>query len=339
MTSNLNSKLAFIFPGQGSQAVGMLQSFLDDNDLQTRTIIENTFDEANQVLGYDLFALIQNGPDTDLNLTTHTQVAILSASIAIYRVWQHLVDTHIAKNQLNAADIHAKTQAMFMAGHSLGEYSAMCAAGYLSFADTLHLVKFRADSMQKAVPVGIGAMAAILGLSDEVIVETCEKISTPEQVVQAVNFNTAGQVVIAGHSQAVNQAIEALKALGAKRALLLSVSAPFHTSLMQGVADALYQKLVGLDVVCSPVQIMQNINADINHAADEFKKQIAQQAASPVLWSQSIEKLKQKGVTHFVECGYGKVLTGLNKRVEGIQSFHLSSVLDMQSTLEALLEL
>jgi [acyl-carrier-protein] S-malonyltransferase len=313
--SKIYSNLAFVFPGQGSQSLGMLTPFLG----QSHKIVENTFQEANDILGYDLFNLMQNGPESDLNLTTHTQVAILATSVAIWRVWQH----------------HCKEEKgyvitpKFMAGHSLGEYSALCAAGYLSFANTLQLVKFRAESMQSAVPVGVGAMAAILGLDDDIVKHICQDITknneNHSEVVEAVNFNTAGQVVIAGHQKAVESAIDALKAAGAKRALLLNVSAPFHTSLMQKVADALLLKLNDLNLELTLIDIVQNINAGVAADSPTFKKQLAQQAASPVLWSQSIEFLKQQGVTHMIECGTGKILQGLNKRVEGIHTDALFS--------------
>ncbi|MCH8530396.1 MAG: ACP S-malonyltransferase [Saccharospirillum sp.] len=300
-------KLAFVFPGQGSQQVGMLSDLASQYD-----VIGDTFAEASQALGYDLRALVKDGPAEALNRTEVTQPAILTASIALWRLWLQ------EKGQ----------QPDYLAGHSLGEYSALVAANVLSLADAVRLVEKRGQLMQAAVPEGEGSMAAILGLDDQVVVDTCAAAAQGE-VVEAVNFNTPGQVVIAGAKEAVARAIEALKAAGAKRALPLPVSVPSHCALMKPASEQLAHELKALILADAEIPVVQNTVAIAQTKASDIEANLIEQLYRPVLWSQSVAELIRLGTTETIECGPGKVLTGLNKRIDG--NLKLASIGTLES--------
>lgn len=286
-------KFAFVFPGQGSQSVGMLGTLAD------WPVVRETLQEASDTLQQDMGKLLAEGPAETLNLTLHTQPAMLTAAYAVYRAW---------------ASLGGLAPAM-AAGHSLGEYTALVVAGALSFKDALSLVRFRAQAMQAAVPVGVGAMAAILGLDANAVRAVCAEASAAG-VVEAVNFNAPAQIVIAGHKAAVEAACELAKAKGAKRALLLPVSAPFHSSLLQPASDRLRDYLSQVDVRAPQIPVVNNIDVATASEPSEIKHALARQAAGPVRWVESIQALAQAGVTHVVECGPGKVLAGLTKRID-----------------------
>lgn len=308
----MTQTLAFVFPGQGSQGVGMLAELAADHSQ-----IGETFAEASEALGYDLWQLCQNGPEAELNRTDRTQPAILAASIALWRVWE-------ASSSVRPA---------FVAGHSLGEYSALVVAGVIGFADALRLVERRGQLMQQAVPAGEGAMAAILGLTDEQIVQLCAEAAQGE-VVSAVNFNAPGQVVVAGQAAAVERAIEACKAAGAKRAISLPVSVPSHCALMKPAAEQLAIDFEQLDWQQPQLTLVQNVSA--RPAADlaALRSQLVEQLYSPVRWVESIEHLAAQGVTDLVECGPGKVLSGLNKRcAKGVATHNLDSAAGLAAAL------
>lgn len=290
----MSQKLAFVFPGQGSQQVGMLSDLAEQYPL-----IQDTFAEASNALGYDLWALVSQGPAEELNKTERTQPALLTASIALWRLWQ----------------AEGGAQPDYLAGHSLGEYSALVAAGVLPLADAVVLVEKRGQLMQAAVPAGQGSMAAILGLDDQAVIDGCARAAQGD-VVEAVNFNTPGQVVIAGSAAAVERAIEELKAAGAKRAMPLPVSVPSHCSLMRDAAARLSSHLDTLNWQNARLPIIQNVSATAEDNAGALKQNLVEQLYRPVLWSQSVAELARLGVTETVECGPGKVLSGLNKRIE-----------------------
>jgi [acyl-carrier-protein] S-malonyltransferase len=285
-------KLAIVFPGQGSQAVGMMAGYAE------HPTVGETFVEASQVLEQDLWALVQDGPAEVLNQTVNTQPVMLTADVAVYRAWR-------------AA---GGAEASVMAGHSLGEYAALVAAGSIAFADALPLVRFRAQAMQDAVPQGVGAMAAIMGLDDEGVVAACAE-AAQMQSVEAVNFNAPGQVVIAGHKEAVERAIVAAKARGAKRGLLLPVSAPFHSKLLQPAAEKLAAYLAEVPVRIANVGVLHNVDAARAATPEAIRAALARQAASPVRWVETIRAFVAQGVTHIIECGPGTVLTGLARRI------------------------
>ncbi len=285
-------KIAFIFPGQGSQTVGMMNSFADN------AVVRETFAEASRVLGMDLWQLAAQGPEPELNRTINTQPLMLTADMAIYRAWQAL---------------GGKT-AEVMAGHSLGEYAALVAAEALSLQEALPLVQYRAQVMQEAVPEGEGAMAAILGLADSDVIEACQA-AAQNQVVEAVNFNAPSQVVIAGHKNAVLRAIEEAKARGAKRGMLLPVSAPFHSSLLRPAAEKLAARLATIAVKAPRIPVLHNVDLSVSSTPDAVRTALAKQAASAVRWVETIEHMVSGGVSCFVECGPGKVLTGMVKRI------------------------
>jgi [acyl-carrier-protein] S-malonyltransferase len=287
-------KIAFVFPGQGSQSVGMLDAWAGNQ------AVADTLASASSALGQDLAALIAQGPAEQLNLTTHTQPAMLTAGVAMFAAWR------AAGGAL--PDI--------VAGHSLGEYAALTAADALRLEDAVRLVRIRADAMQAAVPVGTGAMAAILGLDDDAVRAACAAAAQGE-VVEAVNYNAPAQVVIAGHKAAVERACEAAKAAGAKRALLLPVSAPFHSSLLKPAAAVLEKALA--EVIVSPPRIAVINNVDVAAPSDAaaIRDALVRQAWHPVRWVETIRAFKEQGVTHVIECGPGKVLTGLVKRIDG----------------------
>lgn len=308
------SALAFVFPGQGSQSLGMLA------DVAARwPQVAETFAEASAVLGYDLWALTQAGPEADLNQTERTQPALLTAGVALWRVWQ------AEGGQAPAV----------MAGHSLGEYTALVCAGVLSFADGVRLVAERGRLMQAAVPAGEGAMAAILGLDDDQVRACCAEVSAAG-VVEAVNFNAPGQVVIAGASAAVEQAIAACKAAGAKRALPLPVSVPSHCALMQPAAEQLRGSLDATIFNTPVIPVVQNVSADIMADSAAIRTALVQQLYRPVLWVATVEKLAGLGVSRALECGPGKVLCGLNKRiVKEMETLPLDSAAAMEAALAA----
>lgn len=287
------STLAFVFPGQGSQKIGMLKDAAEQFPE-----IQQTFAEASQALGYDLWDLIQNGEQETINLTEKTQPILLTASVALWRVWQ-------AKGGAKPS---------LMAGHSLGEFSALVCAGSLAFADAVKLVEARGKFMQTAVPVGVGAMAAVIGLDDEKIIEICEQASEG-QCVQAVNFNSPGQVVIAGHKEAVERAIDLLKEAGAKRALPLPVSAPFHTDLMQPAGEKLAKALADITISAPEVPVVHNVHGQTEQDPEVIRQLLIKQIYSPVKWTDCVQFMVEKGIASTVECGPGKVLSGLNKRI------------------------
>ncbi len=286
-------KLAMVFPGQGSQAVGMLKGYAGLPG------VDAVRAEAQAALGADFLTLLDEGPAEQLNLTVNTQPAMVTAAIAAYRAW------------LDAGG----PRPAVVAGHSLGEYSALVAAGALRFADALPLVRFRAQSMQEAVPEGQGAMAAILGLDDDAARAACAEAAQGE-VVQAVNFNAPGQVVIAGHKAAVARAVEACKAKGAKRAMPLPVSAPFHSSLMRPAGEKLRAYLEKVPLQAPEVPLINNVDVRIEGEPARIKDALVRQAAAPVRWVETVRSMAEQGVTHVVECGPGKVLAGLAKRID-----------------------
>ena len=285
-------KFAFVFPGQGSQSLGMMQGF------DTLPVVRETFEEAGAVLKQDLWQLVTSGPLEALNQTINTQPAMLAAGVAVYRAWQQV----------------GGNQPAFMAGHSLGEYSALVASSALSFADALPLVRYRAEVMQEAVAEGVGGMAAILGLDDDAVRAVCAEAAQGE-VLEAVNFNSPGQVVIAGNKAAVERGMELAKAKGAKRALPLPVSVPSHCSLMKPAAEklALYLQSVKLNV--PQVAVLHNADVKSYNSEAEIRDALVRQLYQPVRWAETIQALAAAGVTHVAECGPGKVLAGLNKRI------------------------
>ncbi|OZI30431.1 [acyl-carrier-protein] S-malonyltransferase [Bordetella genomosp. 10] len=287
-------KIAFVFPGQGSQSVGMLDAWAGN------AAVADTVARASAALGQDLGALIGQGPADQLNLTTNTQPAMLTAGVAFFAAWR------AAGGPLPEV----------VAGHSLGEYAALTAAGALQLDDAVRLVRIRADAMQAAVPVGTGAMAAILGLDDDAVRAACAQGAQGE-VVEAVNFNAPAQVVIAGHKAAVERACEAAKAAGAKRAILLPVSAPFHSSLLEPAAAVLSKALNDVIVSAPAIPVINNVDVLAPSDPASIRDALVRQAWHPVRWVETIRAIKEQGVTHVVECGPGKVLAGLVKRIDG----------------------
>ena len=307
-------KIAFVFPGQGSQTVGMLDEWSDNQ------IVQDTIKSASQALDQDLSSLIQNGPASDLGLTTNTQPVMLAASIAMYKAY------------IDAGGVVPS----LMAGHSLGEYTALTAAGVFEVEDAVRLVRIRANAMQDAVPVGQGTMAAILGLSDEDVQDVCAQ-AAQDQVVQAVNFNAPAQVVIAGHTDAVNRACELAKEKGAKRALPLPVSAPFHSSLLQPASQVLSQALDKIIMQQPKVDVINNVDVTINTEIASIKDALTRQAWHAVRWVETIQAFKQHGITHIIECGPGKVLSGLTKRIDrDLVSISINNPASLQQALETI---
>lgn len=303
---------AMVFPGQGSQSVGMLADLA-----QQFPIVEQTFAEASAVLGYDLWALVQQGPAEELNKTWQTQPALLTASVAIWRVWQ----------EKNGA------MPVVMAGHSLGEYSALVCAGVMDFKDAVRLVELRGKLMQEAVPEGTGAMAAIIGLDNDSIAKACAE-SAEGQVVAPVNFNSPGQVVIAGNKEAVERAGAACKAAGAKRALPLPVSVPSHCALMKPAADKLAVALQEFTFNAPRIPVINNVDVAAGSDADAIRSALVRQLYSPVRWTETVESMSAQGVAHLLEMGPGKVLTGLTKRI--VDSMTAAAVNDVASLTAAL---
>ena len=310
--SEMNRTLAFVFPGQGSQSLGMIQDLLDHE------IVRKTFEEADDALGFSLSEIIKSGDEATLAKTEITQPAILTVSIALWRVWQ-------SENGAEPA---------FLAGHSLGEYSALVAAGVLAFKDAVKLVHDRGNFMQEAVPAGVGAMAAILGLDDEMVIAVCKE-SENAGVVAAVNFNSQGQVVIAGEKAAVEAACALAKERGARRALLLSVSVPSHCILMKPAAERLAKTLDDM-LLSSPNHIViHNVDVSAHVDVTEIKEALVSQLYEPVRWTETIEKLAREGVTTVVECGPGKVLTGLIRRIDkSITSYNVFDGASLDSVIK-----
>ncbi len=283
---------AFVFPGQGSQSVGMLAGFAEV------ATVRDTFAEASQALGYDLWALCQNGPDADLNATSRTQPALLTASVALWRLWQS----------------RGGSTPSALAGHSLGEYSALVCAGVIAFDDAVKIVEARGRYMQEAVPEGQGKMAAILGLDDAEVIAACAE-SAQGEVVSAVNFNSPGQIVIAGNAAAVERAMEACKAKGAKRALPLSVSAPSHCALMKPAAERLAALLADTPFHAPQLPVINNVDVAVESDPARIRDALVRQLYCPVRWTESVQALHARGVTRLIECGAGSVLAGLAKRI------------------------
>lgn len=313
----MSKKIAFLFPGQGSQAVGMLNAFMSNP--ATAGLYASAILEAEQSLGQKLGDLIQNGPSESLNLTVNTQPAMLLADILVFRAWQ-------------AAGGAAPALA---AGHSLGEYAALVAAGVLSLSEGLALVRIRAQAMQEAVPVGQGGMAAILGLSDEQVKQACLQASAKGEVAEAVNFNAPSQVVIAGSAQGVKSACEAAKALGAKRALELPVSAPFHSSLMKPASVKLSAALGQKKFSTPAFPVYNNIDVAVESDAARIQDALIRQAYGPVRWVETIQAMTAAGATLFVECGPGKVLAGLVKRISDVPVINIFDPESIQAALTA----
>jgi [acyl-carrier-protein] S-malonyltransferase len=289
----MSQQLAVFFPGQGSQAVGML-----DVLAESQPTVKQTFEEASDALGRDLWSLVGQGPKEDLDRTENTQPAMLAAGVAVWRVWQQ----------------SGGRPATVMAGHSLGEYAALVAAGALGFADGIRLAADRARFMQEAVPAGEGAMAAVLGLEDAQVVALCAEQAQGE-VLSAVNFNSPGQVVIAGSAAAVARAIDAAKAAGAKRALPLPVSVPSHCALMRPAAERLAERLADVALAVPGVPVIHNVNVAPAEDVESLRRLLVEQLYSPVRWVETVASVATQGVTTALECGPGKVLTGLNKRI------------------------
>jgi [acyl-carrier-protein] S-malonyltransferase len=307
------ARVAFVFPGQGSQSVGMLGAFADS------AVVGDIVRRASEALGEDIGRMIGEGPAERLELTVNTQPCLLTASYAIYAAWR-------AAGGLPPA---------LMAGHSLGEYTALVAAEAIRLEQAVPLVRFRAQVMQEAVPVGVGAMAAILGLDDGRVIEACAE-AAGDEVVEAVNFNAPAQIVIAGHRAAVARACDISRRLGAKRAVTLAVSVPFHSSLLASAADRLRVRLASVDVRSPSVPVINNVDAAVESDPQRVKDALARQAAGPVRWTQIIQAMSERGITHVVECGPGKVLSALTRRIApGLQSLSVSDPDSVRQALSA----
>ncbi|HEX2826125.1 MAG TPA: ACP S-malonyltransferase [Burkholderiales bacterium] len=307
-------KFALVFPGQGSQSVGMMHGYAE------LSIVRRVFDEASDTLSQDLWQLVAEGPAEDLNATVNTQPVMLTAGYATYKAWLE----------------QGGAEPAMVAGHSLGEYTALVVAGVLEFRDALPLVRFRAQAMQEAVPLGTGAMAAILGLADDAVRKACADAANGE-VVEAVNFNAPSQVVIAGHKAAVERAAAAAKAGGAKRALMLPVSAPFHSSLLQPAAQRLAEYMSKLTLKAPRIPVVNNVDVAVIDDPAAIRDALARQACSPVRWVEVVQALARGGVTDVVECGPGKVLAGLTRRIDpSLQGHAVSDPASLANTLEAL---
>jgi [acyl-carrier-protein] S-malonyltransferase len=286
--------IAFVFPGQGSQSVGMLGDLVE-----TVPAIGETFAEASEALGLDLWDIVQNNPEDKLNQTEYTQPALLSASVALWRAWR----------------ANSKEQVAFMAGHSLGEYSALTCSGVIDFADAVKLVRLRGQLMQQAVPGDVGAMAAILGLEDAQVIEICKDASDDDSSVEAANFNTPGQVVVAGHASAVDRAVALASEKGAKKAMKLAVSVPSHCSLMKPAAEKLENALAGITFSSPNIPVVNNVDVRCESDIDAIRAALVRQLYCPVRWAESVQWLLTQDVESYVECGPGKVLAGLIKRI------------------------
>jgi [acyl-carrier-protein] S-malonyltransferase len=286
-------KIAFVFPGQGSQSVGMMQPFA------TLPGVQESFARSSELLRQDLWQLVSDGPAEELNLTANTQPVMLTAGVALYRAWQ----------------ARGGPTPVLCAGHSLGEYTALVAAGALDFDAALSLVRFRATAMQEAVPSGMGAMAAILGLDDDLVRAVCAEASNATEIAEAANYNSPAQVVIAGHKPAVERAMEIAKAKGAKRAVLLPMSVPSHCSLMRPAAERLRERLAGIRISPPTLTVIHNSDVRSAKSPDEIREALVRQLFQPVRWVDTVRQMLEDGATHILECGPGKVLAGLNKRI------------------------
>lgn len=296
-----NYNVAFVFPGQGSQSVGMMTKLAE-----AYPQVRQTFEQASDVLGLNLWDLVENGPEDALNQTQNTQPAMLAAGVATWRLWCE----------------KSSVRPSWMAGHSLGEYTALVCSGAMAFEDAVKLVAERGRLMQEAVPVGVGAMAAILGLEDHQVVNTCAEVAEGE-IVAAANFNAPGQVVIAGQTSAVERAMVALKELGAKRALKLPVSVPSHCLLMEEASEKLYEMLLGINVEMPSATIIHNADVKSHGSPEVIRYALKEQLFKPVRWVEGVKFMHEQGVAGFVECGPGKVLLGLNKRIAA-DAVHMS---------------
>ncbi len=309
-------KLACVFPGQGSQSIGMMGELSEQY-----SVVADTFKQASDALAYDLWKIVTDGPAEELNKTEITQPAMLTAGVAAWKILQ--------EKSIPAVDV--------MAGHSLGEYTALVCAGALGFDDAVKLVAERGRLMQSAVPAGVGAMAAILGLDDDTVKSVCEQASGNDLIVQAVNFNSPGQVVIAGHNDAVEKAMELAKEAKARRALKLPVSVPSHSALMEGAAAQLGEVLAGIEVKTPSIPVIQNVDAQIHTDPAEIKSLLQQQLHKPVLWVDTVEQIIGRGVTDIVEAGPGKVLAGLNKRInKAATNYTVDNVANLDKFLSVL---
>ena len=308
----------FVFPGQGSQSIGMLAPLAAS---ESGEVIRATFDEASGVLGYDLWRLVQEGPEDQLNSTERTQPAMLTAGVATWRLWC----------------ARGGGLPSVVSGHSLGEFTALVCAGALEFRAAVELVRFRGQAMQEAVPLGTGAVAAILGLEEASLEEACREAAQGE-VIAPANFNAPGQIVIAGHTAAVQRAIEGAKARGAKRAVLLPVSVPVHTSLMRGAADRLGGKLKSVEIRKPQIRYISAVDAATHQEPADLQELLVRQLPSPVRWLDTVRALADTGITHLIECGPGKVLTGLNRRIEkrpGLEFMALEDPASVEAALAA----
>jgi len=308
-------KCAFVFPGQGSQSVGMMAGY---DDLP---VVRETITEASDILGQDFGTMVANGPADDLNLTVNTQPLMLMAGVAVYRAWENLGGIKPA----------------ILAGHSLGEYTALVISGVIDFQDALRLVRFRAQIMQEAVPEGTGAMAAILGLDDAAVASVCQEVSesNASESLEPANFNSPGQIVIAGHKNAVLKGIDLAKEKGAKRAVLLPMSIPSHCRLMKPAAERMRQQLDTTSLQQPSIPVLHNVDVQPHQETDSIKNILARQLFSPVRWVDTIHQLATDGVTHIVECGPGNILTGLDKRIErGLQHLSLANSEAIKTTLQ-----
>lgn len=303
-----DNKIAFVFPGQGSQSVGMLAELYAEFD-----VVKQTFATASEALGYDLWDVVANGPTESLSKTEITQPALLTASVAIFNVLQE-------KGVVEPA---------YLAGHSLGEYSALTAAGVLKFEDAVKLVQLRGQLMQQAVPAGVGAMAAVIGLDDQAVIDGCAQVNSDDQVVSAVNFNSPGQVVIAGHKAGVEAASKVLAEAGAKRVLPLPVSVPSHCSLMKPAADKLAEAMESIEFSLPKFAVINNVDVTVSQDASEIKNALVRQLYCPVRWTETVQELAKQGVNQLAEIGPGKVLTGLTKRID--RSVAAAAVNDVNS--------
>ncbi len=305
--------LAFVFPGQGSQSVGMLAQLGERHE-----VIRETFAQASNVLGFDLWRLVQEGPEAELNDTSNTQPAMLTAGVALWRLWRE----------------KGGEEPVIMAGHSLGEYTALVCADALEFEDAVSLVRERGRYMQEAVPPGEGAMAAVLGLEDAQVIAICERAAEGE-VVAAVNFNSPGQVVVAGASAAVDRAVSLAREEGAKRAVMLPVSVPSHCALMRGAAERLGKRLEGMTIRPPRIPVVNNVDVAVESDPEAIRDALVRQLFSPVRWVETVRHLAERGVDGLVECGPGKVLAGLNRRIErGMKVYPLFDEESLKNAIE-----